>query len=391
MKPRTQTEREAYRLSQRMKPIGERDTAHLIRNTYGTCAYNDMYNRCYAVINQSFYGWQVLRYFRIDRHRNRQRTVSYDVWEIMQIWSRVGHRQVLIARQRTMGLYIDTFIYSSKLEVRQHPAYVKTYNYYGITEISYTYIYDKSLTGAFRYADSYIDKSDCNSWYMFLSADKFAETVLKLRPELARYMMQRNRTASYYFKAVRIAIRHNYDITDYNLYFDMIQAMHRIGSDLSNPHFVCPTDLHHTHDWAMRAVAAEEERRREQKALRDSMTKEKAYSDRCAKYFNVVISDNLVSCHVLQSVKEFYDEATAMHNCVYTNKYYSKHDSLILSACIDGKRIETVEVDLKRMKVVQCFGACNKFTPYHDRIVNLVNSNINKIEQLDKQVKKIAI
>lgn len=280
-----------------------------------------------------------------------------------------------------MGLYIDTFTCSSDLEVRQHPAYGSVRNYYGITDISYSYIYDKSLAGAFRYADSYIDKSDCNSWYLFLSADKFAETVLKLRPELARYMMERNRTASYYFQAVRIAIRHNYDITDYNLYFDMIQAMHRIKCDLSNPHYVCPPDLHHTHDWAMRAIMTEEERKREQSELHRRKSSEQEYQDRCAKYFDMEISDNLISCHVLRSVQEFYEEGKAMHHCVYACKYYSKPNSLILSARIDGKRIETVEVDIKKMKVVQCYGACDKFTPYHDRIVNLVNDNINMIKQ----------
>ena len=45
-----------------------------------------------------------------------------------------------------------------------------------------------------------------------------------------------------------------------------------------------------------------------------------------------------------------------MHHCVFTNEYYLKADSLILSATIDGKRIETIEVSLKRMEVVQSRG-----------------------------------
>mgnify|MGYP000296788918 FL=1 len=52
-----------------------------------------------------------------------------------------------------------------------------------------------------------------------------------------------------------------------------------------------------------------------------------------------------------------------MHHCVFTNEYYLKADSLILSATIDGKRIETIEVSLKRMEVVQSRGVCNKNTP----------------------------
>ena len=68
-----------------------------------------------------------------------------------------------------------------------------------------------------------------------------------------------------------------------------------------------------------------------------------------------------------------------MHHCVFANEYYLKHDSLVLSATIDGKRIETVEVSLKSFTVEQCSGAYNSNTEYHDRIVNLVDNNMNLI------------
>jgi hypothetical protein len=42
---------------------------------------------------------------------------------------------------------------------------------------------------------------------------------------------------------------------------------------------------------------------------------------------------------------------------------------------------ERYEDKKKSMKVVQCYGACDKFTLYHDRIVNLVNNNMNMIKQ----------
>ncbi|EJZ1787450.1 PcfJ domain-containing protein, partial [Shigella dysenteriae] len=42
---------------------------------------------------------------------------------------------------------------------------------------------------------------------------------------------------------------------------------------------------------------------------------------------------------------------------------------------------ETVEVSLKTLEVVQSRGLHNSNTEYHDRIVNLVNSNVNLIRQ----------
>ena len=114
------------------------------------------------------------------------------------------------------------------------------------------------------------------------------------------------------------------------------------------------------------------------------------YINRCNRFFDVEITDGTISCHVLRSVADFFEEGTAMHHCVYANKYYAKQNSLILSARINDKRIETVEVDLQQMKVVQCYGACDKFTIYHDRIVSLVNDNMNMIKEC-MTTKQIAI
>ena len=69
------------------------------------------------------------------------------------------------------------------------------------------------------------------------------------------------------------------------------------------------------------------------------------------------------------------EEGRAMHHCVFNGEYYLKENSLILSATIDGKRIETIEISLKTLKVVQSRGVCNKNTEYHDQIINLVNKN----------------
>ena len=70
-----------------------------------------------------------------------------------------------------------------------------------------------------------------------------------------------------------------------------------------------------------------------------------------------------------------------MHHCVFDNAYYLKENSLILSATIEGRRIETIEVNLDTLKVVQSRGVCNKNTEYHDQIVSLVNANCKLIRQ----------
>ena len=66
---------------------------------------------------------------------------------------------------------------------------------------------------------------------------------------------------------------------------------------------------------------------------------------------------------------------------IYTNEYYNQDNTLILSARIDGKRIEAVELSLDTFKVVQSSGVCNSNTEYHDGNINLVESNAELIRQ----------
>ncbi len=47
----------------------------------------------------------------------------------------------------------------------------------------------------------------------------------------------------------------------------------------------------------------------------------------------------------------------------------------------NSRIIETVEVDLQTLKVVQCHGKYNKDTEYHKRIIDLVNSNARLIKE----------
>ncbi len=72
----------------------------------------------------------------------------------------------------------------------------------------------------------------------------------------------------------------------------------------------------------------------------------------------------------------YIDEGAELHHCRFSNEYYLKENSLILSATIEGKRIETIT-----LQVIQSRGVCNQNTPYHDQIVSLVNANHQLIRQ----------
>jgi len=98
-----------------------------------------------------------------------------------------------------------------------------------------------------------------------------------------------------------------------------------------------------------------------------------------SKFLDLIITDGEIEITVLDSIQSFIDEGEAMLHCVFANRYYTHDDSLIMSARINGERIETIELSLSGLKVLQSRAVCNGISPYHDRIVVLVNSNINKI------------
>jgi hypothetical protein len=82
------------------------------------------------------------------------------------------------------------------------------------------------------------------------------------------------------------------------------------------------------------------------------------------------------------------EEGDMLHHCIFTNEYYKKPDSLVLSARKDNKPLETIEVSLSKLKVVQCHGACNEPTKYHSTIMELINKNLDKIDKLKRSSRK---
>ena len=66
-----------------------------------------------------------------------------------------------------------------------------------------------------------------------------------------------------------------------------------------------------------------------------------------------------------------------MHHCVYSNNYYSKKDTCIISARSKGKRLATIELNLKSMKIMQCRGVCNAKPERDEEIRLLLQNNLS--------------
>ena len=124
------------------------------------------------------------------------------------------------------------------------------------------------------------------------------------------------------------------------------------------------------------------DRQREQDTQLD-----KLYFDKRKRFFPMSLTDGQIHIHVLQDIDAFRTEAEIMHHCVYSCGYWNMKthpDSLILSATIDGCHVETIEVNLKFYRIQQAYGKHNKFTPFHERILSLVNDNMDIIRDYNK-------
>ena len=96
---------------------------------------------------------------------------------------------------------------------------------------------------------------------------------------------------------------------------------------------------------------------------------------------NMVFRGETLADSVSGDIKAFYDEGQAMHHCVFTCGYYKKDGILVLTARKAGVRLETIEVDTTKWRILQCRGRFNKDSAHHKEIVSLMEKNMNKLRQ----------
>lgn len=339
-------------------------------------------DRYYMTIITACEGYQVLRTVMLMYNVKAGELPKLDYSEVMQRWIAPDGKHATFARLRqTMGnCYIDSWIFHTPLELRKE----NSNNQYC------TNVYDKIYIGAVYPRQKLIPELKRTGYkkafygqkpldlFRTLITDSRAETLLKTGyTKLLKRIMDSGwkRNIDNYWQSIRICIRNGYKIKDATMWCDYIDLLRFFGKDLHNAKYVCPTDLKAEHDhYVIKKAKADA-----QEELEKQIEKEAEYKEAKAKFFGLAFSDGVISIRVLESVADIIQEGKLMHHCV--GSYHSKTDSLILSACINGEKIETIEVSLTQLRVIQSRGVCNKNTEYHDRIVNLVNQNIPLIEK----------
>ena len=332
----------------------------------------------YYTIITRFQGFQVLRHFVSRKTCRVGYPAYYEVNEAVQSWITSEGKHVLMYRSTKMSFfYIDLWDWNSPLEIRTRSCNRDKYNIFASFIYPVRHYIPNIKRNGFKGHFHGIRPLDM---FTLLLSNPMAETLLKARQySLLKYLSSHENINCW--PSVKICLRNNYLIQDASLWVDYIVMLTNLGKDVRNAKYVCPENLKDAHDKAMKRVQAIKEKEAIERQRAEAAKHEEEYRKMKGKFFDIEFTDGLIRIAVLHSVQEFLEEGTTMHHCVYGAGYYARKDSLILSARIDDKRIETVEVNLKTMRLVQSRGVCNKSTEYHDRIVGLVQKNIGMIRQ----------
>lgn len=337
-------------------------------------------DKSYFNVITTLEGYQVVRMFLMIVEMRKGMKVKPAFLEIGSYWIDCKGNTTVVGLQRTLGPYIDSFAFGSPLEIRRdNDAFRHIADEWVYPRIKVT---DTIKRNGFKGSCHHIHPV---TLFQELLTNPKAETLMKANEiELLRYLCARPTNKAYidtYWNTIKIANRNGYKVKDSQMWMDYIKMLERCGKDILSPKYICPTNLKEEHDRYMRKVHILEDRKKRAEDIRKAQEREASFKEQKEKFFGIRINDGEIEVKVLESVEEYRQEAESQHICLFSAAYDQREDSLIFSARIDGRIIETIEVDLRTLRVVQSRGVCNKNTAYHDRIINLINANAHLIKE----------
>jgi len=319
-------------------------------------------------------GMQVVRMFLISKFYKKKQNPTYSIREVMQHWiTAEGKIDTLSIEVNNMSYEYDQWTYG-ELEPRtsthrsEMRARISPWKIYPVRSI--LPILKRNGFSGYFYGFS------PQELFRLLLSSNVAETLFKTKQfKLLESLRSSSERIEQYWKSIRVCIRHNYIIKSASTWFDYLQLLEYFGKDILNPHYICPENLSSEHD---KLVLKKNKIVNEQK----NREYQEQYEQEKAAFFDLEFKEDNISIAPLKTIEEFLEEAHAHKHCVYSNEYFRKSNSLVLSAKIDNQPIETVEISLKSLRIMQSRGRRNQATPYHDKIVNLVQRNLNQIEKI---------
>lgn len=339
-------------------------------------------------------GFQLVRYIEVDVKCKAEFKPKIYTHEILQQWFEPCGKLTLVGKNRyTMGC-ADSFIGDMEIRINDWSNKYKLY-----PDVVHPNLKVLSIFKRNGIKNSLHDVPP-HEIFTQLQTDSYSETLLKSKQyDLLRFRLCSNRSSAIdrYWSSVKIAIRNNYKVRDSTMWVDYLDLLRYFRKDLRSAKFILPEDLKNQHDKLMnkkRAIDDRFERERIERNRENDLKRRQKdidffYENRSV-FFGLMFKSGDINIKMLDSIEEFKQEADIHKHCVYSNAYYAKRDSLIFSASVDGKPIETVEFSLEKMKVVQSRGLHNKATEYHEDIVKVVERHTPLIQARIENLQVVA-
>ena len=339
--------------------------------------------RTYLAITHIVEEFQVVQNFELIANYKKGWKVEYRLQPILEDWIMPDLKVQKIGLLHNLNNYCDSW--GGNWEVRKESRrsyYGKKYNVYpqyyhpdSVFKPEYTKIgINSDLAGLTLYEA-----------IKYIPHDTKAETLLKAKQYgLLAKTLRYPGAIRQHWSSIKICLRNKYKVKDAGIWLDYLDLLTFFKKDTRNANFVCPKNLKKAHDQYVikkqLVLARQAEERRQRKQLEDEEEFQKIKS----AFFGIEFQKGNILIRSLDSVLEFKEEGEQLKHCVFTNEYYLKPETLVLSATVDGSKMETIEVNLKTFKIEQCRGKFNAETEFHSEIQKLVKSNIKVIKERKK-------
>lgn len=388
MKPRNKNEREVEQLRHSLNSFNSpkrfrKSDWDWIKKNYKVGQTE--YFAIYEVVGS----WQVIRMFMYRSWSKKHEALH----EPLRYWIKADGSFVIEAKNRQClgNYYVDAWIWDSERKIRK-------LSNRDVSLLTANHVRIRSLLPELKRMGFRADNICVKNLMPFhlvrsLLKNNRLETFFKLHQTwLTWKFYYHDELTENLWQSIRVALRHGYTFNnkqEINDWCDMIHDLQELGLDTRSPHYICPANLQEAHRHWIERVAMKRRIERLQEMRKEVEAYEPTFYKNRHMFLDMVLTDGEIVIRAIPTAMGIKEEGEAMHHCV--GGYYNKPNSLILSAKMDGKRVETIEVNLKTYTIIQSRGLQNGRTEYHDRIVALVEANLQLIRKLHhkKQPKKL--
>ena len=326
--------------------------------------------------------FQVIRSFELIAHYKMGEKATRYLSEVLQHWVLPNGKREVIGLLHRQSWCVDSWHGNWEIRNKSDNRKFDVYPYKYHPDSQFQEIYrkigiNKKLSGL-TFLEAIVE----------IPRNSKAETLLKQKQyKLLSRCSSRPSEVSRFWPSIKIAIKNKYKIKDVGIWFDYLDLLAYFRKDLHNTKYICPKNLKKEHD---RLVIKKQliiaKRKKEEQRARVNKA-QKSFEIKIKRFLGLNFTEGEIEIKVLETVNEFMEEGDILKHCLFVNDYYEKPDSLILSARINSKPIETIEISLSKFKIIQSRGYKNEATPYHDDIIKVVNKNMSKIKSIIKSPK----